>query len=189
MNSPAMLEVETGAAPSEDGRDTLYEIVHGQRVEKPAMSAFAGLIGFQLAHQMQVFAEQTKRGRAMTEIIFGLAEDLQRRPDAAFVSFERWAEDRLPPHTDPWPVVPNLAIEVVSKSNPAEDILDKLEEYFHAGVELVWIVYPRQRQVYVYESPTQVHIVSHSDELDGGRVLPGFRLPLATLFGSVPKPA
>jgi Uma2 family endonuclease len=183
-----MLEVETGA-PSEDGQDRLYEIVHGQRVEKPAMSAYASLIGFRLARQVDLFAEQAKRGRAITEILFGLAEGLQRRPDAAFVSFNRWAEDLLPPHTDPWPVVPNLAIEVVSKTNLAEDILDKLEEYFHAGVELVWIVYPRQRQIYVYESPTEVRIVNVTQEIDGGNVLPGFRLPLTTLFGPGPKSA
>jgi len=189
VDSPALLEVETGASPSEDGRDTLYEIVHGQRVEKPAMSAYASFIAFQLALHVQLFADKSKRGRAMTEILFRLAEDLQRRPDAAFVSFERWAEDRLPPHTDPWPIVPNLAIEVVSKTNPAEDILDKLEEYFHAGVELVWIVYPRQRQIYVYESPTQVRIVNLTQELEGGKVLPGFRLPLTTLFGPIPKSA
>jgi Uma2 family endonuclease len=189
MNSAAMLEAEANAAPPQDDRDTLYEIVHGQRVEKPAMSAYASLIGFQLAHHVQSFLEQCKRGRAVTEIIFGLGKDLQRRPDAAYISFERWPEDRLPPHTDPWPVIPNLAIEVVSKSNPAEDLLDKLEEYFRAGVELVWIVYPRQRHVYVYESPTQVHIVNVTEELDGGKVLPGFRLPLATLFGAVPKSA
>jgi Uma2 family endonuclease len=184
-----MLEVETGITPPQDGRDPLYEIIHGQRVEKPAMSAYAGLVGFRLALHVELYAEQTKRGRAMTEILFGIAESLQRRPDAAFVSFERWAEDRLPPHTDPWPVVPNLAIEVVSKTNPAEDILDKLEEYFQAGVELVWIVYPRQRQIYVYESPTQVRIVNITQELDGGKVLPGFRLPLTMLFGPVPKRA
>jgi Uma2 family endonuclease len=183
MDNPAMLEDDTRAAPSEDERYKLYEIVHGHRVEKPAMSAYASIIGFRLALHLELFAEQIRRGRAMTEILFGIAKDIQRRPDAAFVSFERWAEDRLPPHTDPWPVVPNLAIEVVSKSNPAEDILDKLEEYFQAGVELVWIVYPRQRRIYVYESPDDVRVVKLSQELDGGKVLPGFRLPLESLFG------
>ena len=63
-----------------------------------------------------------------------------------------------------------------------DEVIQKLVEYFQAGVRLVWIVHPVQRLVYVYESPTHVRGLSHLDELDGGAVLPGFRLPLANLF-------
>lgn len=58
-------------------------------------------------------------------------------------------------------------------------------DFLHAGVQLVWVVYPRQQQVYVYESPDRVRLVLANGELDGGCVLPGFRLPLATLFGAL----
>jgi len=61
--------------------------------------------------------------------------------------YQRWPKDRPLPHTDPWLVVPELAIEVISKSNPAEEMLDKIQEYFDAGVQLVWVVYPKQRLV------------------------------------------
>jgi hypothetical protein len=40
-------------------------------------------------------------------------------------------------------------------------------------------------QVYVYGSPTQVHILTRTDELHGEPVLPQFRLPLTALFGEV----
>ena len=106
----------------------------------------------------------------------------QRRPDAAFVSYQRWAKNRPLPHTDPWLAVPELAIEALSKSNPAEDIVDKLQEYFEVGVQLVWVIYPRQRLVYVYESPSRIRVLTQTDELDGGSVLPGFKLPIAVLF-------
>jgi Uma2 family endonuclease len=170
--------------------DTLYEVVNGCRVEKPPMSTYATRSAFVIAKKLDDFAEAHQAGRAGTEYLFRLAAvpNLQRRPDAAFVSFQRWPADQPLPHTDPWNVVPELAAEVISPSNRAEEVLDRVAEYFQAGVQLVWMIYPRQQQVYVYESPTQVHIRTRSDELDGGQVLPGFRLALATVFGPAPQP-
>ena len=49
-------------------------------------------------------------------------------------------------------------------------------------VGVMWVVYPTQRLVYVYESPRQVRILRDADELDGGTVLPGFRIPIVSLF-------
>jgi hypothetical protein len=46
----------------------------------------------------------------------------------------------------------------------------------------MWVIYPTQRLVYVYESPRQPKILGEADELDGGAVLPGFRTPIASLF-------
>lgn len=47
-------------------------------------------------------------------------------------------------------VVPNLAVEVVSRTDSADHVVDKVAEYFHAGVERVWVVLPSQEHVYVY---------------------------------------
>jgi Uma2 family endonuclease len=134
---------------------------------------------------MEIAAQGSAKGRAGTETIFLLDEEanLQRRPDAFYVSFKRWPADHPIPHSDPWPVVPDLAAEVISKSNLAEDILDKVAEYLRAGVGKVWVIYPRQRQVYEYIKDAQPRVYQEADELDGGEVLPGFRLPLAALFG------
>jgi Uma2 family endonuclease len=179
--------IEAAVRPSTE--DGLYEVVNGQRVEKPPMSTLAGLIAFALAFHVQTFAAARKLGRAGTELLFHLdpGKNLQRRPDAAFVSFARWAEDRPLPHTDPWPVVPEIVAEVISPTNLAESVLDRVAEYFQAGVQLVWFVYPRHQQIYVYESPTRVRILTQADEIDGGSVLSGFQLPLPTLFGAVPQ--
>jgi len=170
--------------------NVLYEIVNGQRVEKPPMSTYSTRIAFILAKHVDNFAEAQKKGQAGVEYIFRLDEatNLQRRPDVGYVSFQRWPQDRPLPHTDPWPVVPELAVEVVSPTNPAEGVVEKIAEYFQAGVQLVWVVFPRRRQVYVYESPTRIRVLTETDELDGGTVLAGFRLPLATLFSTVATP-
>jgi Uma2 family endonuclease len=108
--------------------------------------------------------------------------DRERRPDVAFVSFERWARDRRVPRTRAWAVAPDLAIEIVSPTNTADEIAEKLKDYFQVGVRNVWVVYPRQSKVYVYTSPTAIRVLALGDELDGGDVLPGFRLPLHKIF-------
>ncbi len=184
----ALEPVSLAASTLEADGDMLYEVVNGQLVEKPPMSAHGTRLAFRIAKQLDVFGEAHQAGRGGMEHIFLIdpATNLQRRPDACFVSFRRWPADRELPHTDPWPVVPELAAEIVSKSNSSEDVIDKLHEYFRAGVQLVWVIYPRAREIYVYESPTKVRILTATEELDGGTVLPGFRLPLASLFLEIP---
>jgi hypothetical protein len=53
----------------------------------------------------------------------------------------------------------------------------------------VWVVYPRQSNVYAYTSTTKVHVLARGDELDGGDVLPGFRLSITDLIEQAGQPA
>lgn len=139
-----------------------------------------------LIHEyLAVFARTQNLGRALSEALFHLPPPVNRdrRPDVAFVSYQRWSKNRSVPRTgNAWDVVPNLNVEVVSPTDAAEELQDKIEEYFRVGVELVWVVYPPQGKIFVYRSTTQVQVLTIKDELDGGTVLPGFRLPLSELF-------
>jgi Uma2 family endonuclease len=63
-----------------------------------------------------------------------------------------------------------------------------LTDYFAGGVRLVWVLFPVSGRVYVYQSPERVTGLERSGELNGGDVLPGFRLPIAALFEAVRKP-
>jgi Uma2 family endonuclease len=74
--------------------------------------------------------------------------------------------------------VPDLAIDIVSQTLPALELADKLEDYFRVGVRKVWVDYPRHSKVYAYTSRTDVRVLTVGEELDGGDVLPGFRLPV-----------
>ncbi len=123
----------------------------------------------------------------MQELLFDFTAMVKRkrRPDVAFVSYERWPRQRPVPHAEAWEVVPNLVVEVISPSDKGNDILDKVAEYFRIGVECVWVIFISQEQVYIYESPTQVRILTRADELYGEPVLPHFRLPLASLFEDI----
>jgi len=110
-----------------------------------------------------------------------LAPGLVRLPDVSFISW-----DRLPGRTIPrkeiWDLAPDLAVEVISRGNTRQEMARKLSDYFSAGVRLVWYVYSDTNEVQVYESPDKCATLGVEATLDGGQVLPGFRLPLSTLF-------
>jgi Uma2 family endonuclease len=104
---------------------------------------------------------------------------LERRPDLAYVSRQRW---QRPTQTGAWTVVPDLAVEVISPTNRAPEVLQKIDEYFAAGVRLVWVIYCEPRKVYVYRSNLDIQVLAPQDTLDGDAVIPGFSLPVAKLF-------
>src|SRR5712691_6844035 len=166
-----------------------YEGVNGVRVEREPMGAFETVLASWLCYLLNSFAVGRKLGLAVSEVLFVLnaQQDVKRRPDVAFVSSARWPTSVVA-REPAWNVVPDLAIEVVSPSNLAEEIDSKITDYFQAGVRLVWVFYPDSGRVYVYQSPTQVSILERTDTLDGGEVLPGLQLPMAQLYEAVTRP-
>ena len=166
-----------------DREESLYEVVNGKRVEPPPMGILESLIATALGIELGLFVRSHPQWWIAVETLFRLPIiNRERRPDVAVVSYHSWPRNRPIPRSVAWAVVPELAVEVVSPSNTGDDVLLKMHEYFRAGVRCVWIVWPPVREVYVYESPTQVRVLPVGAELDGAPVLPDFRLPLATLF-------
>ncbi len=161
-----------------------YEVVDGQVVEQESMGAYEMRLATLLVARLEAFAKEHQLGRAVQEMLFDLAlpTNRKRRPDVAFVSFDRWPKQRRIPRTEAWEVVPNLAVEVVSPTDRADYVMDKVAEYFEAGVEQVWVVFPSQEQVYIYTSTTRVDILTRSETLRGDPILTHFQLPLAELF-------
>jgi hypothetical protein len=82
-------------------------------------------------------------------------------------------------------LVPDLAVEVLSPSNTEAEMARKRQEYFAAGVRLVWMVDPDARTVTVYTAPDQSTVLGEVDTLSGDPVLPGFTLPLRDLFAEL----
>lgn len=163
--------------------DELYEVVDGVRLDKPAMGVYQALVASTLFGYLWEFTRTHRLGRPVLEALFAL--DMlgrRRRPDAAYVSYERCPAGQSPTAGEAWDVVPDLAIEVVSPTNSFDHVEEKLLEYFQAGVKQVWVVSTQSRRIYVYDSPTQVQILTEKDEITGGTLLPGFRLKIATIF-------
>lgn len=169
----------------------LYEVVNGEMVEMPPMSFHANKVASRLVWQMGPFANSNGLGEVVAEVLFRLPleEDRHRnrRPDVAFVSYERWPRGTPDSYREnAWDVVPDLAVEVVSPNDFADELMEKVREYFAAGVRVVWVVYPRQRLVHVFDSLAAVRVVAAPAALDAGPVLAGLALPLADVFGPVP---
>jgi Uma2 family endonuclease len=178
-----------GALTDQVEPDGLYEVIDGRIVEK-AMGAYENWLAGVFFGVLDRYTEANPVGRAVQELIFDFrpAVNRERRPDVAFVSFERWPRDRRVPQTRSWGVIPDLAVEMISPTNTADDIAEKLQEYFHVGVRLVWVVYPRQAWVYVYTSTRSVRVLAPGADLDGGDVLPGFRMSVKDLFDKAGAP-
>lgn len=170
--------------------EPLYEVVRGRRVELPPMGTAASLTASRIQVRLGAYAEDHRLGIVAAETLFVLdpAVRLERRPDVAFVAASRWPLDRPTPEKAAWSVVPNLAIEVNSPTDRLKDVLQKLREYFKAGVEQAWLVIPTERLVYVYDSWKSVRILDHADELDGGVLLPGLKVPVASIFPPMAEP-
>jgi Uma2 family endonuclease len=182
MSSVEVLEPEISTLAADD--DVFYEIVDDRRVELPPMGANATRFAFNLASEIKFFARSHDLGQATTETLFRLRAQpsLQRRPDAAYISFERWPKGKRIPDGNAWDVIPDLVVEVVSPTNFAEEIPTKVREYFEAGVRRAWVIYLHESLVYEYDSPRSIRVLGREDVLEGGQIIPGFRLPLEELF-------
>ena len=160
-----------------------YEVIDGQVVETPRMGVKATWIASILDQTLGPYARANRLGRVVTKMMFALGEGRnKRRPDLAFVAYDRWARDRQVPDGAAWDGVPNLAIEVVSPSKTYGEIATKRSDYFAAGVEAVWVVIPETSEVQMWESPRLCRALHPGDEIEGVVIFPGFRMPVAALF-------
>jgi Uma2 family endonuclease len=176
--------------PEPPGDDVLYEVVDNQIRELPPMGAREVDLASTLIRILSNFAWSHQLGRVESEMLFLLdpVKNLQRRPDLALVSYERWPRDRRIPAEPAWEVVPNLAIEVISPKNLANDVVQKIEDYFKTGAQRVWVIYPNVSKVYEYDSPSSVRILTPEQSLEGGTVLPGLQVPLKDLLENGAEP-
>jgi Uma2 family endonuclease len=194
-NPPAPAQASPGEpagstlAPSIPHNGELYEVIEGKIVELPPMGVYESELAFLLAVALEEFVKARKLGKVVVELLFRIdvPRNLKRRPDLAFVSAKKWPVGKRVPKGEAWDMVPDLAIEIISESNTANEIALKLADYFRAGLGQVWVIYPEVKLVYVYTSPTSVQILAEPAQLDGGDLLPGFRLPLTQLFEDAPE--
>lgn len=182
----AVLEEETEIVRLPDR----YEVIDGEIVEKPPMSALSAEVANRIHDELGAYARTSKQGRARMDMLFEIPlsadKTRNRSPDVAFISFDRWPENRpMPYRGNPVDVVPDLMVEVASPNDEAEDLLAKAFEYLEAGARLVWMVYPLLRVVYAFESRPNQRQFFENDELDGGAILPDFRVAMATLFPAI----
>jgi Uma2 family endonuclease len=99
-------------------------------------------------------------------------------PNVAYVSKARQPESS---HDVYNPNAPDLAVEVLSPSDKADDIRIKIANYLAAGT-LLWVVEPESKTVEIYVTGQKGQRARVGDTLDGGDVLPGFTLAVKDVF-------
>ncbi|MFO0842159.1 MAG: Uma2 family endonuclease [Gemmataceae bacterium] len=165
----------------------LYELVDGTLVEK-TMGYNEGSIATEISMHLRLYAKKHKLGNvAGADATMRLMPKLVRIPDVSFVRREKLPGGHLPDAPIP-DLVPDLAVEVLSESNTPGEMQRKLKEYFLTGTSLVWIVDPDKRLVTVHTAPDVFTVLTEKDALQGGDLLPGFTLPVASLFEDLPPP-
>ena len=160
-----------------------YELVRGELIEMPGAGGEHGflalwvgsfLLRFVLEHDLGVV------GGDGTGYLIYREPDVLRIPDVSFVSKGRISEGGVPKGF--WPLAPDLAVEIVSPNDTAAELHAKVREYLDAGARMVWVFWPDERGVSVHGPTGEARELGPDDELDGGNVLPGFRVRVSELF-------
>ena len=158
----------------------LCELIDGVLVEK-TVGFDESLVAAALSRHLGNFVEAGNLGLvAGSDGMIRLLPDQVRIPDVGYFSRQSLPKKRS---REPIPaIIPDLAVEILSKGNSKGEMDRKLREYFQAGVRLVWLIDPRTRTARVFTSPKEMRRLKEDESLDGGDVLPGFVLPLCRLF-------
>lgn len=169
------------------------ELVNGRIVEKNVGAESAETEGLFL-FRFQTFLQSNAVAKVFSSSLgyrcFRVEPDRIRKPDGTIVR-----SDRLAALADPnpgfMPIVPDLAVEVVSPKDLSYEVEEKILEYMEAGFPLVWVAHPKPRTITVYQPGQRPVVFTSSDDITAEQVLPGFRCKVADFFPApvvAPKP-
>ena len=156
------------------------ELLRGELIELPPAKLKHDRIALRLYDLLKsALAGLQSRGEAMTlgevghEIGCQMSVDNWLVPDVSITHAGQAEGDYLQG-------APALAIEIVSESNTAQAIDAKVQDYLAAGALEVWVVYPRRRHMWLYQTGGRAVMLS-------GRIAltlpPGVELDLDAILG------
>ena len=176
---PLMTADELLNLPDDGNR---YELSEGELICMSPAGGESPEVASEVFFRMRLFVTPAIGRCGMGELGFRLAfnPDTVRAPDVWFVSRGRYPDAER--KRGFWQLAPDLAVEVLSPSNLASDMLKKIDEYLSLGVRLVWVIDPESRRAWVFRAGRATVVVLEDGSLDGEDVIPGFRLPLADVL-------
>lgn len=164
-----------------ENQDKHFELIEGEIIEKMA-SFLPSAIAQQVAFALMLYLKQNPLGY-LTGSDGGYIMPNGNRliPDVGYISKTRLPT--FPPREVPIP--PDLAVEVVSPTDDLREVQKKARLYVQYGVKMVWVVYPEDQNVDVYE-PAEGGVLVKSFDLEGvlscPALLPDFELPVRSIF-------
>jgi Uma2 family endonuclease len=161
-----------------------YELVRGELRKMAPAGHLHGRIAINVTTPLDQHVRAHNLGTVYAaETGFKLASnpDVVRAPAVAFIRRERVEE--VGDVEGYWPGAPDLAVEVISPSDTYSDVQEKVFDWIEAGTRMVVLVMPRKRTVTIYRSLTDIVMLTGHDTLDGGDVVPGWKIPVSEVFG------
>ena len=183
MATKTLLTVKDYAALDEP-EGVRYELSEGELIVTPSSSPFHNKIRDRFNARLQAFLDVEKVGDVYSETDMKLVGEVVRRPDVAFIRAARLEGVDL--DQSPLPVAPDLAIEIVSKNDRADDLMLKASQYLRAGAQAVWLLYPNTRLAYRYvpgKREPEVRAAEAGERFEEPELLPGFSVPLVEILG------
>lgn len=172
---------EFWAMPEVPGKN--FELVDGEVVEVTGANDLHHHLMVMLFKLLDRFVEEQDLGLVRPDglpYVLRHDPDTVRIPDVSFVAWERVPEGA--PQERFWEGPPTLAVEIVSPNDRANDIHAKVQGYLEAGTRQVWVFWPRQQSMTVYDADTGVREIGPDATLDDGDILPGFSVRVGDLF-------
>ncbi len=165
----------------------IYEVVEGVLVRMAGSGRLCSIIGGLIYAALVTYARPARLGVVTPAdgVYKFVGAETGLIPDAAFYSAARDATIARSDDDKPIPFAPDLAVEVASPSQSANEMAAKARLYLSGGTRLVWIVWPSAHHVDVWrhDHPSgPVRTLNAGDDLDGEDVIPGFTHPLADIF-------
>jgi Uma2 family endonuclease len=161
------------------------ELVAGELREMAPAGHEHGRVTMKLAGPLALYVDQHNLGAvfaAETGFLLAQDPDTVRAPDVALVVRERLTA--APPGPGYFPGPPDLAVEVISPGDTYSEVEATVEQWLDAGSRMVVVVNPRSRTLKVHRSVTEIMVLTDTDTWDGGDVVPGFRIPFASIFAT-----
>ena len=164
----------------------LHELNEGELVKVVHPKFRHSDVAHRIYDEISWFLRGQPLGRVLFEAGYVLSQDppTLRVPDVSFLSAERLRN--VSP--DDWiHGAPELAIEVVSPPDSAEDLDQKVRQYLASGTRSVWIVYPRTETVHVHRPNENPVVIAGEERLAEPAILPGWSMTAGDLFPDWPK--
>jgi Uma2 family endonuclease len=158
------------------------ELVRGEVVDTAPSGALRGAITANIAARLAAWAQGSGHGcvSVASGYIVSRGLDTVRGPDISYLRADGVPAGGVPEGF--WVGAPDLAVEVVSPSETADEVREKVRDFLAAGTPLVWTVYPRTREVVVHTPDGMARTFGADDVIEYPEVLPGFSCRVAELF-------
>ncbi len=155
------------------------DLISGEVIPVMPPNPIHGMIAAELVSHLKLWIKETRAGIVGTDggFILGRNPDRVRGPDIWFIRSER-----IPEFSEGfWEIAPDVVVEIISSSDTADVIKEKLQDYFRAGTQLVWLLYPRFKQIEARTPDGNMKIFEAEDRLES-ELLPGFSCKVSELF-------